>query len=356
MIYAGIDVHKKFSFITAMNEKGKIINQTKIMHGKQISQAPWNDFVKQFREPISLAIEATGMWAPVHDALEPLVEEIKLAHPLRTRAIAEARIKTDKIDSTILAHLLRTDLLPTCFIPSQDIRDGRELLRYRASLVSLQTEIKNKIHSLLHRCGYLYEGSDIFGTSGRIYLASLPLRDIYREEVNGYLRILDFLKSEIKAITKRVHNELEITPKAKLIQSIWGIGKYLALMIAMEIGDISRFRHPSKLVSYCGLAPSVYSSGGRTYYGSITKQGSKYLRWALILATQRYKNNKGVLGQFYRRIQSRHGSKAARVALARKLATIVWHMLSKNEVFNEQIIIKDLQMQKGTVSPIGSDR
>lgn len=354
MIYAGVDVHKKFSFITAMNEKGEIINRAKIMHGKQISQAPWEKFVQQFDKPLSFSIEATGFWAPVYDALEPLVKEIKLAHPLKTRAIAEARIKTDKIDSTTLAHLDRTNLLPTCYIPSQYIRDKRELLRYRASLVHLQTEIKNKIHSLLHRCGYLYEGSDIFGKSGREYLSSLPLRSTYQDELAGYLRILDFLKPEIKLVTKRIHRELEITPTARLIHTLHGIGVYLALLIAMEIGDIKRFRKPSKLVSYSGLNPSVHSSGGRTRYGSITKQGSKWLRWALILATQKYKKHKGVLGNFYRRIEYRHGSKAARVALARKLATIIWYMMSKNESFNEEIIVKDLQ--KGTVSPLASDR
>ncbi len=354
MIYAGVDVHKKFSFITAMNDKGKVINRTKIMHGKEIKQAPWKDFTDQFNEPLSLAIEATGLWFSVHEALEPLVKDIKLSHPLKTRAIAEARMKTDKIDSTMLAHLLRTDLLPVCYVPPKGIRDGRELLRYRVSLVSVQTQIKNKIHALLHRCGYFYEGTDLFGKNGRTWLLSLSLRTIYQEEVGGYLRILDFLKQEIKLTTQKIHTQVELTPQAQLICSIYGMGKYLSLLITMEIGDIKRFMRPANFVSYCGLAPSVHSSGGKTRYGSITKQGSKWLRWALILATQRYKNHKGALGNFYRKITYRHGSKAARIALARKLATIIWHMLSKNEPFKEQNIIKYLQ--KCTVSPMASDR
>ncbi len=354
MIYAGVDVHKKFSFVTVMNKKGNVVNRTKIMHGKEIKKAPWKHFVEQFKEPLSLAIEATGFWPPVYDALEPLVENIYLAHPLKTRAIAEARIKTDKIDSTTLAHLLRTDLLPTSYIPPQDIREGRELLRYRASLVSLQTQVKNKIHSLLHRCGYLYEGSDIFGKDARVWLQSLHLKPLYQDEINGYLRILDFLKQEIKLITQKIHKEVDVTPQAQLIHTLYGVGKYLALLIAMEIGNINRFSRPAKLVSYSGLTPSVHSSGGKTRYGSITKQGSKWLRWALILATQKYKNHQSVLGNFYRKIAQKHGSKAARIALARKLATIIWHMLSKNESFNEKKLIKDLS--KGTVSPKGSDR
>ena len=354
MIYAGVDIHKKFSFITAMNENGKVVNQMKIMHGKQINQAPWNDFFDLFSEPVSCAVEATGMWSPIYDALEPLVSSIKLAHPLKTRAIADARIKTDKIDSSTLAHLLRADLLPTCYIPTKEIRDGRELLRYRARLVSLQTLIKNKIHSLLHRCGYIYEGTDLFGKSGLGYLDSLSLQPVYKNELQGYLRILNYIKQEIKLVTKDIHRKLEITPNALLIQSIHGIGKYLALLIAMEIGDINRFRKPAKLVSYSGLNPAVFSSGGKTHYGSISKQGSKWLRWALILATQKYKNHKGSLGNFFRKIDYRHGSKAARVALARKLATIIWHMLSKNEPFKEEVLIKDLK--KGTVSPLASGR
>ena len=354
MIYAGIDVHKKFSYVTSMNERGEIIKQGRIEHGNEISNAPWHYVIEKMEEPVSVAIEATGFWGPVYEALEPLVAEVNLAHPLKTRAIADARIKTDKIDSEVLAHLLRTNLLPTCYIPPREIRDKREMLRYRISLVAMQTMTKNKIHSMLHKCGYLYEGTDLFGKSGRTYMGSLPLREIYKEELNGYLRILDYLKKEIRQITKRIHEELLSTPEARLIHTIYGAGIYTALLIAMEIGDIRRFGRPAKLVSFSGLNPSVRSSGGKTRYGSISKRGSKYLRWALIIVTQKYKNNKGVLGDFYRRIAFRHGSKTARVALARKLATIIWHMLSKNEPFREEILIKDLY--KGTASPNPSDR
>jgi transposase len=351
MIYAGLDIHKRYTIATATDEKGKVLNRSKILHGPHIHSAPWKEYVGQFCEPLCVTLEATGFWYPVYEALEPFVQDVKLAHPLKVRAIAEARIKTDKIDSEVLAHLLRTDLLPTAYIPSNEIRDGRELLRYRASLVSLQTSIKNKIHSILHRTGNIYQRSDLFGKSGRAWIGSLPLREIYREEINGYLRILNFLKGEIRFVTRRIHRELDLNEPAKLIHTLYGVGKYLALIIAMEIGDIHRFARSGKLVSWSGLVPSIHSSGGKIRYGSITRQGSRWLRWALILATQKYKHHKGALGQFYRRIESRHGSKAARVALARKLATIIWHMLSKNEPFDEEMILRD--MHKGFGSSLG---
>lgn len=360
MIYAGFDVHKKFSQVAVMDEKGTIIDQARIVHANQIADSPWKQYLQKFSEPISASIEATQFWAPVYEAIEPFVQQTKLAHPLKTRIIGEARVKTDKISAELLAHLDRTNLLPCAYIPPQEIRDGRELLRYRASLVSLQTMVKNRIQSVLFKCGYLYEGTDVFGKKGLTWLKSLPLREVYQQEIQSYLRILTFLKQEIKRATKRIHKELAITPSAQLIQTLYGIGKYLALLITMEAGEISRFSHPSKLVSYAGLSPAVYSSGGKTHYGSITKQGSKWLRWALILATQKYKRHKGILGDFYRRIEQRHGSKAARVALARKLATIIWHMLSKNTPFDENVLrqdrLKRIEFKKGTVAPRGSDR
>jgi len=352
MIYAGIDSHKRYSVVTATDEKGNILNRARIPHGQHIASAPWKEYVEQFHEPLCVTLEASQFWYPVYEAIEPFVHEIKLAHPLKVRAIAEARIKTDKIDSEVLAHLLRTDLLPTAYIPPKRVRDGRELLRYRASLVALQTSVKNKIHAVLHRTGHLYQGSDLLGKRGRAWLEALPLRDIYQEEIDGYLRILDFLKEEIKLITRRIHRELKLNEPAQLIHTVYGVGKYLALLIAMEIGDISRFSKPAKLVSWSGLVPSVHSSGGRVRYGSITKQGSKWLRWALILATQKYKNREGVLGRFYKRIERRHGSKAARIALSRKLATIVWHMLSKNEAFDEKKLIKDRRKGFGSSSGV----
>lgn len=160
-MYVGLDYHKKYSIATKMDEKGNILEQVKLRNDAETL----TKYVGTLPEGSKIALEATGSWYYFYELLENKGSEIYLAHPFKTRAIAEARIKTDKIDSTILAHLLRTDFLPTSYIPTRQIRDIREVLRYRASLVSLRTYIKNKVWAILSKNGLDPQFSDIFPLS-----------------------------------------------------------------------------------------------------------------------------------------------------------------------------------------------
>lgn len=340
-VYIGMDVHKKYTVAVAMDEQGQVLNKEKIMHGSSIRRAPWKAYLGQFKEPVHVALEASEVSYPIWEAVEPYSETVAMAHPLKTRLIAEERVKTDTIDGRALAQLLRTDFLPKAYIPPREIRDQREILRSRISLVQWQTNIKNRIHGVLKRCGEFYDGTDLFGKAGQEYLRQLPLSEPYRSEIEQLLRILENLQNELKQLTHAVYEDAEGLPAVMRLTTVPGIGRYLAALIYWEIGDIERFASASKLVGYCGLGPRVYSSGGRTFQGPITRQGNKFLRWAFVTAAQKYHTRQGPLGDFFRRIERRHGSKGARVALARKLATIVWHLLKKREVFNEARITTD---------------
>jgi transposase len=269
-----------------------------------------------------------------------------MSNPVRTRLIAEQTVKTDKVDAKALADLLRANFLPTVHTMPRTIRDQRELLRHRVSLVYVQTGLKNRIHGLLTRCGLQFEGTDLYGKAGREYLTRLDLRPIHREELDRFLRLLDGIAGEIKALTRRIQAEVEVCPEALRLATIPGIGKYLAALVYWEIGEVGRFMSPSRLVGYCGLGPRVHSSGGRTVHGPISKAGNKFLRWALVEASQKYGSRPGPIGEFYRRVKLKKGSKSARVAVARKLATIIWHMMSKREDFNESKIREDRQRQR----------
>ena len=132
-MYVGVDYHKRYSIVTMMDQRGRVIGQSKL------SNDPLTliNYVERLPKGSKVALEATGNWYYFYELVEDSGVDIYLAHPKKTRAIAEARIKTDRIDSMILAHLLRADLLPTSYIPPRDIRDRREGLRYRASLLSL---------------------------------------------------------------------------------------------------------------------------------------------------------------------------------------------------------------------------
>lgn len=331
MKYIGLDVSKKFSYLTVMDEKGTIELQGKV--GNKLAEL--EVCFEKIGGDCSLAMEATRNWYYLYEALEAKVKEIHLAHPLKVRAIAEARIKTDKIDSKILADLLRANLLPESYIPTQAVRDQREQLRYRASLVSLQTQIKNKVHALLDKNGLFCPYSDLFGGRGMNWLLEQDLREVYAEELKGYLEVLETLKEEIAEAGRNILHKAQQSPEAKLIQTMPGAGYYLSMLIAAEIGDIHRFPDPHKLSSFAGLVPSTYASGEVMRHGRITKQGSKWLRWAMIEAAQRAPINSPKLNSFFQRIAKKQGRKTARVALARHMLKIVYHMLKERQPFAE---------------------
>ena len=323
MQYIGFDIHKRYTFYTQMDALGQIQRQGKLTNSRETLA----EFFGNVAEPAHVVIEASMNWYHLYDLLEDLDIPVTLAHPLRTRAIAEAKVKTDKVDSTILAHLLRTDLVPAAYIPPREIRDLRELLRYRAALVKLQTMVKNRIHAILLKHGYQCPYTDAFGRQGRKWLSTLSLRPVYQQALGGFLSVLDTLKVQIQAAAHTIDQEAKATPIVEQLCTLPGFGHYTALLILAEIGEVTRFPDPKHLVSYAGLAPIVHGSGGRVYTGHITKQGSSWLRWILIEAAIHASTRPGRFQQLYQRLTQRKGPKLARVVVARELLTTVYWIL-----------------------------
>jgi len=197
MLYTGLDLHRSYSYITTMNDKGEIMGQKKLPTNGEVVE-----FLKAFDETMEVAIEATPSWYWLYDRLEEEGFDVKLSHPLKTKAIAYAKVKTDKVDSVTLAHLLRSNLLPLSYVPEKPVRLNRELLRYRASLVKIQTGIKNKIHTILAKNNISHGYSDLFGKEGMAFLYSLPLPENYRMALEGYLSVLDTVRREIRIVSK----------------------------------------------------------------------------------------------------------------------------------------------------------
>lgn len=328
----GMDIGKRHSWCEAISvETGEVLKEERLFNRKE----EFASFVKSLPRPIRLVMEASVNSAYLCECWEELVEEIQLAHPLKTKAIASAKIKTDRIDDGILAHLGMADLVPQAYLPSREVRDLREILRHRVFLVAIQTRIKNRIHSYLWKLGIEAEHADIFGKSGLLWLKGLELRKPYCGLLEQDLRILEVLQKEIRAATKTIDRLAQEDPRVKLILPIRGIGRYSAMLILAEIGDIGRFSDPKKLVSYSGLCPSTFQSGKVFYHGRITKQGSKWLRWILVEAAQSYARVPGRLGNLFRRIEQRKGRNTAKVAVARELLVCIYHCLKKGVVFEE---------------------
>ncbi len=270
MLHTGLDLHKSFSYVTTMNNKGQIVGQKKLPSNSEVVE-----FLKEFGESVEVAIEATPNWYWLYDLLEDEGFDAKLSHPLKTKAIASAKVKTDKVDSATLAHLLRSDLLPLLYVPEKPVRLNRELLRYRASLVKVQIGIKNKVHTILAKNNISHGYSDLFGKEGMTFLHSLSLPENYEIALEGYFSVLDTVRQEIKVASRKVQRLAEDDQDSMLLMTIRGVGYYSALLIKSEIGDVKRFPSAKQLCSYAGLVPSTHASGNVCYHGHITKQGSR---------------------------------------------------------------------------------
>lgn len=333
MIYVGVDLHKRYSYLTAIGKEGEIIKEGKLPN----EEREIISFLSHLSEKVEVVAEATSNWYWFEELLSKHNIPLKLAHPLKTKAIASARIKTDKIDSKILAHLLRCDLLPEAHIPKGETKLKRELLRNRAFLVKLKSALKGRVHAILSKLNIEPEFSDLFGKKGREFLKKVEVPAPYREALDSYLKAICFLEAEIEKFSQKIKEEVRKDEKAKRLMEIPGIGYHLSLLILAEIGDIERFSSAKKLSSFAGLCPSIHSSGNRTYYGKITKQGSKWLRWAMIEAATKASIFQPELKLFYLKLKKRKGAKIARVAVARKLLENIYHMLKKDESFTQSV-------------------
>jgi transposase len=332
--YVGCDVHKRTAVFTTLLEDGTVDG----IHTVVVTRETLAHFAElHLRQEDRLAMEATtNTWA-VAELLGPQVQELIISNPLRTRAIAEAKIKTDKVDSRVLAELLRADYLPTVWQPGPEIRRLRRLTHRRAALVSDRTRLKNRLHSILHHCLIPLPPFDLFSQTGRAWLRELPLPEPEAEARDSDLRLLELTEQEIQQMEEKLAREAWQDEKVRLLMSIPGVDYTVAQTCLAAIGDVSRFANPKKLTSYLGLNPSTRQSATHCVHGPITKQGNAHARWLLVQAAQHLGVYRGPLGQTMRNLIKRKNRKVAVVACARKLAVLVWHVLSSGEPFRYAI-------------------
>lgn len=339
MYHIGIDAHKRYSQVAVMDESGKIIKRQRINNDKQSIKEALGPYAQEESKAV---LESSWNWGFLYDMLSEVIGEVKVAHPLKVRAIAEARIKTDKIDADILAHLLRADLIPESYARCSESRRIQQVLRQRMFFVRLQTMVKNKIHNLIDRQenarDLAQSFTDLFSAKGIQFLRSIGLPPLERQLLDSQLELLEELKSKIRA-TEVILEKLQINDEiVERLKSIPGIGKFFAMLIRHEIDRIDRFDDSNKLASYAGLVPSTYSSGGRTYHRRITKQGNKYLRWALIEAVAPAIKNDAELRNFYYKLRAKKGPNSAKVATARRLLKIVYQIWKENRFYQTKTL------------------
>jgi len=322
--YLGLDVHKVRTQYCLMDAAGEILAEGSLPTEEVASVVP---------PDCACVLEATGSWHHTYDALCRCATEVKLAHPSRIKAIASARIKTDRIDARILAHLLRTDLIPEAWAPPQEVRDLRDLVRLRWRFVAQRTTAKNRITNLLARQCLRYEGSDLFGRAGRAWLAALDLDAHSRALVELLLVAIAEADAHVAELTALLRSRLAGAPEVALLETIPGVGFLTAATLVAELGDWRRFASAKQVSAYFGIVPSVRASADVAHYGRITRAGSPHARRALVEAAHVAVRRPGPLRTRYLARAHRRGKKVALVAAARELVELSWTLLSRGEVY-----------------------
>jgi transposase len=324
MWHVGIDLHRETVVIAAVNDSGEVIKPVTIRcHNTEAIVS-----VVQAVRPFRAVIEASATYRWLYDLLAPHGTTL-LAHPFRLRAMVQRRTKTDKLDAQLLANLLRINQIPLAYIPPEPYQQLRELTRRRARLGRELAEAKIRLRALLARQNRHAPFRVPFGVRGLAWFRGQDfgwIENLVRDELLTRLRHFGRQTTIIDQHIKRVAAAF---PQTEALTDIHGIGLYSALLIIAELGEPERFRTAKQVGAYAGLTSRVHQSGGHCYRGSISRQGSTWLRWILVEAAIKAVREDTALKNFYLRVRKRSSAKIARVAVARKLAEICWRRLRR---------------------------
>jgi transposase len=323
-----LDVHRSFCEVA-------IKEGTELRSGGRIKTdvAELELFAQSLARDDQVALEASGPALAIARILEPHVGRVVVANTRKVRAIAEAKVKTDKVDARTLCELLAAGFLPGVFCPDEGTRSLRRRLGRRAQRVHARTRAKNELHAVLVRN---LKGrppvSDVFGKAGRRWLESLELPPDERETVDGCLRQVDFLDQEVGLIERALAEQALSSEEIRRLMTVPGVSLVSAATFMAVVGEITRFATPRKLVSYVGLDPMVRQSGeAPARHGHISKRGPGEARHMLCEAAWVAVRTPGPLRAFYERVRARRGAQIALVATARKLSVVCWHLLTREE-------------------------
>jgi transposase len=336
MHYIGLDHHRKFTQVAVIDSDDAVVLEMRMPNTLEAVQ----DLLSRL-EPSPLAVvEAGPSWGWIYDTFQKLGVNIVLANPLQVRLIAETRCKTDRRDALTLARLLRVGWIPKVHVGDPMTRLQKQLWRERIWLVRMQTRLKNRIRRLLdHYHVTLPELSDLFGTAGHTFLSALELPGPAQRILESQLRLLGTYKEAIRDVQAIAQASTAHRPEVSLLKSLPGFGDTFAPIAALEIGDVHRFQDAAHLAAYCGLVPSVSSSGGITHRGDTGPGGNHWLKWVFIEAAWSAIRTMPSLRLRFDRIKKRRGSKIAIVACARHLCEIAFSLLKHQRCFEERSLV-----------------
>ncbi len=334
MHYVGMDVHKKTIAYCVKTKGGSLRGEGTI----DATRAGIDEWMETLHKPWSCAMEATLFTGWIYDHIKPHAREVKVAHPLMLRAIAAAKKKNDRIDAEKIADLLRVDLLPECYMVSEETRQLRRVLRFRTMIVHQATRLKNKISGLLMEVGEPYAKKKLHGKK---YFEELmtSLRDT-PQSVKELMRISRGAMEMFEEIQRRLIRELKnnrpLRERVDRLATIDGVGDITALTWALEIDDPERFSSVRKAISYCGLSSGQNSSAGKEKRGPISKQRNKHLQHILIEAAKLAPRYSEQLASVRERELARGNKNRATLAVARKIVAYLLAVDKSRKPFEQR--------------------
>lgn len=334
-LYVGVDWHKRTSTWVAINDQREKVYERVWECTPQAVQSAVASLPAEAKE-IRLAVEPVCGWRWMTDLCEQTGIDVRIANTIKLRQIADSGQKTDKNDALTLAELLRADYLPEAYKVPDDIYELRMLVRERAHFISQSTATKCRIHSVCTARGNHNTAERPLHKAGRdaLYTKESGLYEMFLSLEETTAHVTNLEKQIVKTITD--------TGTYTILLSMPGIGPVTAAAIYAEVGDFRRFKTPAALISYAGIYPKERSSGDLKRYGSISKAGSRVLRYSIIEAAMRVRDTEKSRNLYTHYLVAKEGRhktpKQARVVVAHKLLTIAWHLVHQGIVYNDHAV------------------
>lgn len=329
MIHVGIDLHINNMVNVAINDNGELVREAKL----PTSTKALAEFFSSFEEPVQAVVECTSSWYWLSDWCREHNIPLKLAHAKMVKAISYAKVKTDKVDAKTLAELLRAGLIPEAYQIKPERRALRELTRGRLRMIQRRSKLHASLWSLAAKYNVTINGPQWRYPDKLARWLQPHLPEVANLEARLMLTQIIQLQKHIHRMEQEIEQCPEFDGQIQRLVEIPGLGKVGAWTILAEIGDVHRFPSAKQFVSYCRLVPGSKDSGGNRRHKSGNKDGNKYLRLAFGQAAVSAYTHYKVVKKFYRKIKRRSGRRVARAVVAKELAKIVWHMLTKDEEY-----------------------
>jgi len=334
MIYVGLDVHKQFSRVGVfdpasgeLQDLGTVSNEPSALRGV-LSGVP---------SPKTVVLEAGRSSYYMAGLVETMAEQVWIVD---AREVRRLQRKTDRRDAAALAWWAAKGVLTPQWRPDAELLDLRELTRGKMALTRLSTQVRTTMRSLLARHGYECPYRDLLGKSAQQWLDEVKLEG-YAAQMLAVLRgLLVVIQEKVEDFEHLVDQAAARHSVAERLRSIPGIGPFLSLSLAAEIGDIGRFPSATHLRGYSGLVPAVHQSGDKDARGPLTKTGNRWLRYAAVQGAQRMsqmRNPDPRMKRTFLSVSFRHGCNPGKIAAARRLLDMIYHLLKREEDYQAPV-------------------